>query len=128
MLEQFFARGGDAHHLQLVGRSAEIRAEIDSQLASAPASGAVAAAALATAAARVEIVDAPDVIAMTDKPSVAIRGKPESSMAVGIRLQAEGKSDAEVKRIVSDAAEFARTSPEPDPSELYTDVYLEARV
>jgi pyruvate dehydrogenase E1 component alpha subunit len=31
--------------------------------------------------------------------------------------------DAEVKRIVADAAEFARTSPEPDPSELYTDVY-----
>ena len=34
--------------------------------------------------------------------------------------------DAEVKRIVADAAEFARTAPEPDPSELYTDVYLEA--
>ncbi len=34
--------------------------------------------------------------------------------------------DAEVKRIVADAAEFARTSPEPDSSELYTDVYLEA--
>ncbi|UAL12831.1 pyruvate dehydrogenase (acetyl-transferring) E1 component subunit alpha [Caulobacter segnis] len=34
--------------------------------------------------------------------------------------------DAEVKRIVAEAAEFARTSPEPDPSELYTDVYLEA--
>ena len=34
--------------------------------------------------------------------------------------------DAEVKRIVADAAEFARTSPEPHPSELYTDVYLEA--
>ena len=32
----------------------------------------------------------------------------------------------EVKRIVAEAAEFARTSPEPDPSELYTDVYLEA--
>jgi pyruvate dehydrogenase E1 component alpha subunit len=31
--------------------------------------------------------------------------------------------DAEVKRIVADAADFARTSPEPDPSELYTDVY-----
>src|SRR3569623_2855124 len=31
--------------------------------------------------------------------------------------------DAEVKRIVADAAEFARTSPEPDPKELYTDVY-----
>jgi len=35
--------------------------------------------------------------------------------------------DAEVKRIVADAAEFARTSPEPDASELYTDVYSEAR-
>jgi pyruvate dehydrogenase E1 component alpha subunit len=34
--------------------------------------------------------------------------------------------DAEVKKIAADAAEFARTSPEPDPSELYTDVYLEA--
>jgi pyruvate dehydrogenase E1 component alpha subunit len=34
--------------------------------------------------------------------------------------------DAEVKRIVADAAEFARTSPEPDPAELYTDVYVEA--
>ena len=33
--------------------------------------------------------------------------------------------DADVKRIVADAAEFARTSPEPDASELYTDVYLE---
>ncbi len=34
--------------------------------------------------------------------------------------------DGEVKAIVADAAEFARTSPEPDPAELYTDVYLEA--
>ena len=34
--------------------------------------------------------------------------------------------DAEVKRIVADAAEYARTSPEPDPSELYTDVYTES--
>lgn len=45
-------------------------------------------------AARFELIDASDVIEMTDKPSVAIRGKPNSSMAVGIRLQAEGKSDA----------------------------------
>jgi len=35
--------------------------------------------------------------------------------------------DADVKRIVADAAEFARTSPEPDPAELYTNVYTEAR-
>jgi pyruvate dehydrogenase E1 component alpha subunit len=51
------------------------------------------------------------------------------------RLEAEGlidetglkAIDAEVKAIVADAAEFARTAPEPDPAELYTDVYLEAR-
>jgi pyruvate dehydrogenase E1 component alpha subunit len=35
--------------------------------------------------------------------------------------------DAEIRRIVADAAEFARTTPEPEPSELYTDVYVEAR-
>jgi pyruvate dehydrogenase E1 component alpha subunit len=35
--------------------------------------------------------------------------------------------DGEVKKIVADAAEFARTSPEPDPKELYTDVYTEAQ-
>src|SRR5882757_7090091 len=52
------------------------------------------------------------------------------------RLEKEGWADeaslkaidAEVKRIVADAAEFARTSPEPDPKELYTDVYTDAPV
>jgi pyruvate dehydrogenase E1 component alpha subunit len=34
--------------------------------------------------------------------------------------------DAEVKGIVAEAVEYARTSPEPDPKELYTDVYKEA--
>jgi pyruvate dehydrogenase E1 component alpha subunit len=33
--------------------------------------------------------------------------------------------DAEVRRIVADAAEFARTTPEPEPAEIYTDVYVE---
>jgi pyruvate dehydrogenase E1 component alpha subunit len=49
------------------------------------------------------------------------------------RLESQGLADeaalkaidAEVKSIVADAAEFARTAPEPDPSELYTDVYQE---
>ena len=31
--------------------------------------------------------------------------------------------DRAVKGVVSEAAEFAQNSPEPDPSELYTDVY-----
>lgn len=34
--------------------------------------------------------------------------------------------DREVKAIVSEAADFAQTSPEPDPSELWTDVLIEA--
>ena len=34
--------------------------------------------------------------------------------------------DAEVKRIVAESAEFARTSPEPEAAALYADVYLEA--
>jgi len=34
--------------------------------------------------------------------------------------------DKDIKAIVVDAADFAQTSPEPDPSELYTDVLLEA--
>jgi pyruvate dehydrogenase E1 component alpha subunit len=50
------------------------------------------------------------------------------------RLEREGVADEatlkaidnEVKKIVAEAAEFARTTPEPDPSELLTDVYLEA--
>jgi pyruvate dehydrogenase E1 component alpha subunit len=47
--------------------------------------------------------------------------------AKGWASEAELKAiDAEVKKIVADAAEFARTSPEPEPSELYTDVYTEA--
>jgi pyruvate dehydrogenase E1 component alpha subunit len=34
--------------------------------------------------------------------------------------------DNDVKAIITEAAEFAQNSPEPDPSELYTDVYAEA--
>ncbi len=33
--------------------------------------------------------------------------------------------DAEIKAIVAEAVRFAQESPEPDPSELYTDVYVE---
>ena len=36
------------------------------------------------------------------------------------------KLDAEVKAIVTEAADFSQTSPEPDPSELYTDILIEA--
>ena len=34
--------------------------------------------------------------------------------------------DREIKQVVTEAAEFAQNSPEPDPSELYTDILIEA--
>ena len=34
------------------------------------------------------------------------------------------KLDAEVKQVVSEAADFAQASPEPDPAELYTDIVV----
>ena len=35
-------------------------------------------------------------------------------------------TDDEIKRLVADAAQFAQDSPEPDPSELWTDILVEA--
>ena len=34
--------------------------------------------------------------------------------------------DKEIREVVAEAADFAQNSPEPDPSELYTDVYIDA--
>ncbi len=45
--------------------------------------------------------------------------------ALGIEEKAFKAVDDEIKGIVQDAADFAQTSPEPDASELYTDVMLE---
>ncbi len=36
------------------------------------------------------------------------------------------KIDSEVRAIVTDAAEFAQNDPEPEPSELWTDIYVDA--
>ena len=78
---------GSAHTMQLVGCEPEVRAELERLLTGE-------FAAHGDDAARLEIIHARDVILMTDKPTVAIRGKPESSMVVGLRLQPEGRSDA----------------------------------
>ena len=75
-----------AHSLQLVGRTAVINEQLDQLLAGD-------FSAQAGLRHRIEIIEAPDVIEMTDKPSAAVRGKPNSSMLVGLRLQADGKSD-----------------------------------
>ena len=75
-----------SHTIQLVGRSATISEQLDSLLAGEHA-------ALASQRGRIEIVEAPDVIEMADKPTAVLK-KPNCSMAVGIRLQTEGRSDA----------------------------------
>jgi glycerol-3-phosphate acyltransferase PlsX len=70
-----------AHTIQLVGQRAAIEPEL-SRLGGSDG-----------ARKRIEIVDAQDIIAMDEKPT-AVRGKPNSSMMVGLQLQADGKSDA----------------------------------
>ena len=76
-----------AHTVQLVGRTDEVAAELDSQLRG----GTTLASGLR---ARISLVDAPEVIEMSEKPTAAIRSKPNSSMAVGLKLHAAGKADA----------------------------------
>ena len=50
----------------------------------------------------------------------------EMILASGVAAEADLKAlDREVKEIVTEAAEFAQNSPEPDPSELYTDILVE---
>ena len=48
-------------------------------------------------------------------------------LAEGFADEADLKAvDKEIKATVTEVTEFAQNSPEPDPAELYTDVYLEA--
>lgn len=48
-------------------------------------------------------------------------------LEIGAIDEAELKEiDREVKQLVTDAAEFSQSSPEPDPSELYTDILVGA--
>lgn len=69
------------HSVQLVGRRDAIEQQLDSLKASAEDRR------------HLEIIDTPDVVEMTDKPT-DIRKKPNSSMMVGLKMQADGKSDA----------------------------------
>ena len=77
-----------AHSIQLVGRTAVINEQLGTLLGDGKFS------ALRAQRERIDIVEAPDVIEMTDKPGAAVRGKPNSSMIVGLKLQADGRSDA----------------------------------
>lgn len=66
--------------IQLVGRTAEITAAL--------------AAHGGHDRARLEIIDAAEVVGMGEKPLAAVKGKPRSSIAVGLGLQKRGESDA----------------------------------
>jgi glycerol-3-phosphate acyltransferase PlsX len=76
----------DEHTIQLVGRTALVESTLTELLAGE-------CAAQMPHRGRVTVVEAPDVVAMTDKPS-AVRGKSRSSMVVGLKLQADGHADA----------------------------------
>jgi phosphate acyltransferase len=75
-----------SHQLQLVGRATAIEQELDRCLREGRSE-------IGSNRDRIEIVDAPEVILMTDKPSVAIRGKQKSSMVMGVRAVAEGRAE-----------------------------------
>ena len=77
-----------AHSIQLVGRSPVIAEQLDGLLKDPEY------APLKAQRGRLSTVEAAEVIEMTDKPAAAVRGKPNSSMLVGLRLQSEGESDA----------------------------------
>jgi glycerol-3-phosphate acyltransferase PlsX len=77
---------GPEHTIQLVGQPDVITRELEALLDGQ-------AAGVVDGRARIEVIEAPDVIEMGEKPSAAIRSKPKSSMMVGLRMQAEGQSD-----------------------------------
>jgi pyruvate dehydrogenase E1 component alpha subunit len=63
----------------------------------------------------------------------SVRDKSDPIEAIKRELEAAGVSeeelknaDKEIRQIVSEAADYAEQAPEPDPSELYTDVLVEA--
>ena len=66
--------------IQLVGRTKDIEAALR--------------AASVTDRGRLDVIEAPEVVGMGEKPLAAVRGKPKSSIAVGLGLQKQGESDA----------------------------------
>jgi glycerol-3-phosphate acyltransferase PlsX len=76
-----------SHTVQLVGQTQVVTETLNTLLSGEMAEYAVHRD-------RLSIVEAPDVIAMSEKPTAALRAKPNNSMSVGLQLQVDGKSDA----------------------------------
>ena len=68
-----------SYQIQLVGRQAEVEAELEKHDVDAN---------------RISVIDAAEVITMSEKPLQAIRGKRHSSVRVGLELQKSQSSDA----------------------------------
>jgi glycerol-3-phosphate acyltransferase PlsX len=66
--------------IQLVGR----RADVEAALAAHPD----------TDRSRIDLIEAPEVVGMGEKPLAAVKGKPRSSIMVGLGLQKQDQSDA----------------------------------
>lgn len=77
----------ESHVVQLVGRTVVIESQLKELL-----SGEFSSASAVRK--RIQIVEAPDVIEMSEKPTAGLRKKPNSSMVVGLRMQVEEASDA----------------------------------
>ena len=77
----------DRHTVQLVGQTAVIESQLANLLAGELSSA-------SSVRKRVQIVEAPDVIEMSEKPTAGLRKKPNSSMVLGIRMQVDDNSDA----------------------------------
>jgi len=77
----------DEHVVQLVGQTRVI----ETQLADGLRGGSFAGTQLRD---RISVVDAPDMISMSDKPTAALRNGSQNPMSVGLRLQVDGASDA----------------------------------
>ena len=84
---QALAELDSTHSVQLVGQTNAIERELQELLG-----GELSHAARSRD--RIAIVEAPDVIEMADKPTAALRGNSKNPMAVGIRMQVDGASDA----------------------------------
>ena len=76
-----------AHIVQLVGQTSVINSHLES-LIGAEYAGA------ARFRGNIQIVEAPQVIEMSEKPTAGLRKKPNSSMVVGLKMQVDGQSDA----------------------------------
>ena len=76
-----------AHVVQLVGQTSVINSHLESLIG-----GEYAGAARFRG--NIQIVEAPQVIEMSEKPTAGLRKKPNSSMVVGLKMQVDGQSDA----------------------------------